>query len=66
MSTEILDCVAMKHEIQQTLRERYADVSWERRNKLILESLRDDPHLKRLLQCGGTAQGHTVHDKHHA
>ena len=66
MNTEIVDCVVMKHEIQQALRERYGDMAWEQRNRLIRESLRDDPHLKRLLQCTADAQGHTHNDKDHS
>ena len=49
MRGETIDCVAMKHEIQQRLRERHGSRPWSERNAEVRESLRGDPHLSRLL-----------------
>jgi len=46
--TKTFDCVAMKHEIQQMHRQLYGRLSWEERNRIIRQSLGDDPHLGRL------------------
>jgi hypothetical protein len=44
------DCVAMKHDIQQKLRERYGKTPWTERNVIVREAIRADPHLSRLFE----------------
>ena len=51
MKAETFDCVAMKHEIQQRLRERHGRRPWSERNVAVRESLLSDPHLSRLLDA---------------
>lgn len=50
MRNKTFDCVAMKQEIQQRLRERHADRSWKQRNATVRALLLADPHLSKLLQ----------------
>lgn len=56
MTTKTFDCVAMKHEIQRTLRQRFANVGWAERNRIIRDAMADDPHLARLLRAGVSDQ----------
>lgn len=49
MRTKTFDCVALKHEIQQKLREQHGQLSWQERNRIVRETLRQDAHLARLL-----------------
>ncbi len=56
MTTKTFDCVEMKHEIQQALRERFRNVSWAERNQVIRGQVAKDTHLCRLLQEEITTQ----------
>jgi len=56
MTTKPFDCVAMKHEIQQTLRSKYGHLTRAERNARIRETLRDDPHLSKLLRAAAKPQ----------
>jgi len=49
MKTKTFDCVAMKQEIQQTLREQFGTRPWTERNQRVRELLARDVHLARLL-----------------
>jgi len=49
MKTKTFDCVAMKHEIQQKLREQYGQSTWQERNQRVREMMARDVHLARLL-----------------
>ena len=53
MKTKTFDCVAMKHDIQQKLREQYGKTPWVERNAIVREAIRSDPHLSRLLKIAG-------------
>ncbi len=50
------DCVEMKHQIQQALRKRFANVTWSERNSLIRDVMSNDPHLSRLLHAGSESE----------
>ena len=50
MKVKTFDCVAMKHQIQQRLRQQYGDRPWSERNQIVHRSMRSDPHLARLLE----------------
>jgi len=48
MKKKEFDCVRMKHEIQQQLRERRAGLSSDERRRAMEENIQSDPILARL------------------
>ncbi len=47
------DCVQMKHEIQERLRQEFAGLTWAERNRRVRAAVAADPHLAKLLRADG-------------